>query len=277
MPNPDEQSFRSAPAARLEPGITILTPDGASVTLREVEWEADDYGHPAVAILTHDGGTLRLAGSATVSVVGEGTDPASAGTPEAVTAAAAAAHGGHEAVQRLAAHLAKGLNVKSGAQLQEVSKLVRILFVQLGDSTHAMSVSNLIAHLPYDGNPGRWTPVEQVLAITHYLARTNGGKAEAERLANLLRAPDTAESDPLRAKLNAQLRQRSLNEPNLYDKEISKAASAGERSVELDWRELRLQSLLHLLAHGGSETYDDAELLRRISNELNELRNPNAG
>jgi hypothetical protein len=198
--------------------------------------------------------------------------PAEEGTPEAVVANAAAAHGAHDAVQHLAAKLSRGLNLKSGANLRDVQSLAQVLFVELDDQDNSVAVSRLITGLPFDGNPGRWTPVAHCLALTHYIARINGDTAEAARLAGLLRVPEDAETDPLRAKLGAQLRQRSLNEPNLYDKEIERTSAAGERQPELDWRLLRLNTLLELLAHGGSETFDDQELLRRISNELTAVR-----
>ncbi|HSU71716.1 MAG TPA: DUF6707 family protein, partial [Micrococcaceae bacterium] len=168
--------------------------------------------------------------------------------------------------------LSRGLNLKSGANLRDVQALALVLFVELDDQENAVAVSRLITELPFDGNPGRWTPVAHCLALTHYIARTNGDTAEAARLAELLRVPDGAETDPLRAKLGAMLRQRSLNEPNLYDKEIERTRAAGERQSELEWRVLRLNILLELLAHGGSETFDDPELLRRISNELTAIR-----
>ena len=167
---------------------------------------------------------------------------------------AAAAHGGHETVQRLAAKLSRGLNIKSGAHLQDVQSLAQVLFVELNDEVNAAAVSQLITVLPFDGNPGRWTPIAHCLALTHYIARMHGDTANAKRLAELLRTPDEAETDPFRAKMNAVVRQRNLNEPNLYDKEIARAAAAGERQAELDWRLLRLDTLLDLLAHGGSET-----------------------
>ncbi|WP_434617268.1 DUF6707 family protein [Arthrobacter sp. A5] len=198
--------------------------------------------------------------------------PADAGTPEAVVAAAAAAHGGHETVQRLAGRLAKGLNYKSGANLQVVRDLVQVLFVELQDDSNAVAVAGLIVDLPYDANPGRWNPIEHCLAVSYYLARSNGDAHRAEQLAEALRAPDRAELDAFRAKINATVRQRSLDEPNLYDKEINRSIANGERDQEPQWRELRLNTLLHLLAHGGSRTHDDAELLRRINNELTEIR-----
>jgi hypothetical protein len=70
----------------------------------------------------------------------------------------------------------------------------------------------------------------------------------------------------------ARVRQRTLNEPNLYDKEVARAADARDEAEERNWRVLRLDTLLHLRAHGGSEAFDDAELDRRIQIELDVVR-----
>jgi hypothetical protein len=100
-----------------------------------------------------------------------------------------------------------------------------------------------------------------------YLTREDEARSEA--YSEALRVADEAETDPLRAKLNARLRQRQLNDPNLYDPEILRATAAGDRSAEKDWRVLRLGALLYLRAHGGSETLSREVLDRRIANELN--------
>ena len=54
--------------------------------------------------------------------------------------------------------------------------------------------------------------------------------------------------------MKAKVRQRSLNEPNLYDKEIFRSIDNSNHEAEREWRLLRLESLLFLRAHGGSET-----------------------
>ncbi len=285
--NDSGAGFQTVGVGHLAVGSTVKAPDGSDARITAIRWEQDDYGNDAVAVLERGhGGPIRVSAAATVELAGSlastGTAtpseppkpliPAEEGTPEAVVANAAAAHGGHETVQRLAAKLSKGLNFKSGANLQDVQSLAQVLFVDLNDEANAVAVCQLITELPFDGNPGRWTPIAHCLALTHYIARTNADTATANRLAELLRVPDRAETDAFRAKMNALVRQRSLNEPNLYDKEIARTATAGERQSELDWRLLRLNTLLELLAHGGSETFDEQELLRRISNELTAIR-----
>lgn len=300
--NDSGTGFQTVGVGQLTVGSTVKAPDGSATGITAIRWERDDYGNDAVAVLERrHGGPIRVSAAATVELAGSlasagrapaeaatGTLPPSSepapsepplplipaeeGTPEAVVANAAAAHGGHESVQRLAAKLSKGLNFKSGANLQDVQSLAQVLFVELNDEANAVAVGQLITELPFDGNPGRWTPIAHCLALNHYIARTNADTATANRLAELLRVPDRAETDPFRAKMNAMVRQRSLNEPNLYDKEIARTAAAGERQSELDWRLLRLLTLLELLAHGSSETFDEQELLRRISNELTAIR-----
>jgi hypothetical protein len=88
----------------------------------------------------------------------------------------------------------------------------------------------------------------------------------------LLRAPDNQETDPFKARMQARVRQRSLNEPNLYDKEIFRSIDNSNHEAEREWRLLRLESLLFLRAHGGSQTISPSELERRIANELESVR-----
>lgn len=199
--------------------------------------------------------------------------PAPEGAPEAVIAEAVEAHSANQFIQMIGQRLAKGLNFRAGACLADIRDLAYLVFLDGdGDSRHALAICRLIAELPYDGNPGRWTPIEACLALAFFITRKNGQLGLSAAYGEKLRAPDREEQDAFRAKINAQVRQRSLNEPNLYDMEIAKAAGRTDRKSELSWRRLRLDSLLQLLAHGGSQTLDDAELERRIGNELVALR-----
>ncbi|WP_051298933.1 DUF6707 family protein [Arthrobacter castelli] len=198
--------------------------------------------------------------------------PAPSGTAEAVVAQAAQAHPNHAALQRIAKRLSKGLNAKSGSSLSDVKDMAQLLFIDLGDSTNAMPVCQLITELPYDGAHGRWIGIEGCLAIASYIAAENGEEKLSADYAHKLRAPDRESMDDFRDKINARVRQRQLNEPNLYDREIARAAAAVDKKTELDWRKLRVQSLLYLLAHEGSETYSGEELERLTSNELGAIR-----
>ena len=198
--------------------------------------------------------------------------PAPQGTPEAVVEAAAESHPDAEGVMLLADRLAKGINVKSGSCLKDLSDLAHELFVTLKDPVGSLAVADLLNVLPYDGNPGRWASVEASLALSSYICREDGQVDRAAVYEKLLRTPETQETDPFKARMNAKVRQRSLNEPNLYDKEIFRSIDNSNHEAEREWRLLRLESLLFLRAHGGSETIGNTELQRRISNELEAVR-----
>lgn len=198
--------------------------------------------------------------------------PAAEGTPESVVEAAAEAHPDAPGVLLLGDRLTKGINTKSGSCLKDLSDLAHELFVGLQDADHALAVADLLNVLPFDGNPGRWASVEASLALASYICRQRGEEERAAVYEKFLRAPDAMEADPFKARINAKVRQRSLNEPNLYDKEIFRAIDNSNRDAEREWRLLRLEALLFLRAHGGSQTIGGAELERRIANELESVR-----
>ncbi|RAX46370.1 hypothetical protein DQ354_05440 [Arthrobacter sp. AQ5-06] len=198
--------------------------------------------------------------------------PAPQGTPEAVVEAAAEAHPDAVGVLLLADKLAKGINFKSGSCLKDLSDLAHELFITLKDPDGALTVADLLNVLPFDGNPGRWTSVEASLALSSFICRQDRQEERAEVYEKLLRTPENQETDPFKARMNAKVRQRSLNEPNLYDKEIFRSIDNSNHEAEREWRLLRLESLLFLRAHGGSETIGVGELQRRISNELEAVR-----
>jgi hypothetical protein len=198
--------------------------------------------------------------------------PVPEGTPEAVVEAAAESHPDAVGVLLLADKLAKGINFKSGSCLKDLSDLAHELFITLKDPDGALAVADLLNVLPFDGNPGRWASVEASLALSSYICRQDRQEDRAEVYEKLLRTPETQETDPFKARMNAKVRQRSLNEPNLYDKEIFRSIDNSNHEAEREWRLLRLESLLFLRAHGGSETIGLGELQRRISNELEAVR-----
>ncbi|PNI08500.1 hypothetical protein CXX84_11320 [Arthrobacter sp. AFG7.2] len=198
--------------------------------------------------------------------------PAPEGTPESVVEAAAEAHPDAMGVLLLADRLAKGVNFKSGSCLKDLSDLAHELFITLKDAEGSLAVADLLNVLPFDGNPGRWASVEASLALSSYICRQNGQPERAEVYEKLIRTPENQETDPFKARMAAKVRQRSLNEPNLYDKEIFRSIDNSNHDAEREWRLLRLESLLFLRAHGGSETIGMGELERRISNELEAVR-----
>lgn len=198
--------------------------------------------------------------------------PEPAGTPESVVEAVAEAHPDSVGVLLLADKLVKGINPKSGSCLKDLSDLAHELFIMLKDPDAALSVADLLNVLPFDGNPGRWASVEASLALSTYICRQTGQKDRAAVYEKLLRAPENQETDAFKARMQARVRQRSLNEPNLYDKEIFRAMDNSNHEAEREWRQLRLESLLFLRAHGGSQTISAGELERRIANELESVR-----
>lgn len=198
--------------------------------------------------------------------------PALEGTPESVVEAAAAAHPKSVGVLLLSERLAKGINTKSGSCLKDLNDLAQELFIILKDAKSALAVADLLNVLPFDGNRGRWSSVEASLALSSFICRQLGRADRAAVYEKFLRAPDAMETDPFKARINAKVRQRSLNEPNLYDKEIFRSMDNSNPDAEREWRLLRLEALLFLRAHGGSETIGAPELDRRIGNELESVR-----
>ncbi|WP_432245563.1 DUF6707 family protein [Arthrobacter sp. G.S.26] len=291
-----ERDDFGAPAlvlASLSGGGTLRIAVGTTVTVVDQQADAvtrlpEAAGQPAEARQHQPAGTAAPAAAAPAVVVpplppvppaikGPSDEelaliPTAAGTPESVVEAAAEAHPDAIGVMLLADRLAKGVNFKSGSCLKDLSDLAQELFVALKDAENALLVADLITVLPFDGNPGRWTSVEAALALASYICRQDGQDRRAAVYEQLIRTPENQETDPFKARMAAKVRQRSLNEPNLYDKEIFRAIDNSNHDAEREWRLLRLESLLFLRAHGGSETIGGSELKRRISNELEAVR-----
>ncbi|MFJ4208980.1 DUF6707 family protein [Paenarthrobacter sp. NPDC089675] len=194
------------------------------------------------------------------------------GTPESVVRNAVAGHQGKKAVQALAERLAKGINTKSGSCLRDLSDLAFDLCITLKDPDRSLEVADLLNVLPFDGNLDRWASIERALSLSSFICRETGQTERAAVYEKLLRAPESQEDDPFKALVNARVRQRALNEPNLYDKEIFRAIDNGNQEAEREWRLLRLEALLFLRAHGGSKTIAEDELGRRIAGELEAVR-----
>jgi hypothetical protein len=324
--SPADQQYREKQAGALQPGDYLFLPgNGPAEEITGVELEYDDFGVPALVLVTTiDGGRARIAFNSAVPVgepaagepAGEAPDagtgasgdapsgelptaaapavvvpplpaappstaptaaqlaliPVPSGTPESVIAAAAEAHPGRNGVAVLSERLVKGVNTKSGSCLRDISDLAHDLFIQLRDPDNALAVADLLNVLPFDGNRDRWASVERALALSSFICRELGQEERAGVYAQLLQAPDSLETDPFRARIAARVRQRALNEPNLYDKEIFRSIDNGNHDAEREWRLLRFESLLFLRAHGGSETLRISELDHRLSNELEAVR-----
>ncbi|WP_138445362.1 DUF6707 family protein [Sinomonas susongensis] len=246
--------------------------DGASAAAEPAEPE-----RPGTTITLDTGDVVVVPGKARASTGGPTQAqlrliPVYDGHPEDLIRHIDAVHPGRHAIHEMCERLVKGINTKSGACLQDLRDLAFELYVGQNDPENAQKVADLLAVVPFDGNPGRWASVEAGLALAAHLARERGEDARSAVYSELLHAPDTAETDPFRAQMAARVRQRTLNEPNLYEKEVSRAAETGDEAEERSWRVLRLATLLHLRAHGGSEAFDRAELDRRIRIELDAVR-----
>ena len=297
-------------AGSLQAGDCLVLPDGEhSAEIQKLDVETDDFGAPAVVLATiTGGGVLRIAAGSTMRLAGNGPEttplavvpaaaaavvpplpapPAAAiipseedlsliptpdGSPESTVEAVAGAHPGAAGVQLLGERLAKGINTKSGSCLKDLSDLAHELFVIRQDAENALAVSDLLNVLPFDGNPGRWTSVEASLSLSSYICRLRGLTDRAALYEKFLRAPDAMEPDPFKARINTKVLQRSLNEPNLYDNEILRSVDNSDPDAEREWRLLRLESLMFLRAHGGSETFGAEELDQRIGEELEAVR-----
>lgn len=271
---------------RIAVGTTVTVVDGVAEAAPEPPPSKEATAEPAAAEQPGETGVAAPASAAVVvpplppvppTVSGPGPEdlaliPEPAGTPESVVEAAAEAHRDAMGVLLLTDRLAKGVNFKSGSCLKDLSDLAHELFITLRDSDSALAVADLLNVLPYDGNPGRWASVEASLALSSYICRQEGQEDRARVYEKLIRTPENQETDPFKARMAAKVRQRSLNEPNLYDKEIFRSIDNSNHDAEREWRLLRLESLLFLRAHGGSESIGPAELDRRISNELEAVR-----
>lgn len=288
----DRTGRRAVPAELLAVGDVLALPAGQTAEAAEpaeagtaevtaVAVRNDDFGVPALVVATVTGGrdiSIAIGSLVSVDPADTGLEPSAVaadhGSPEELVARMAQAHPDSEAVQVLAARLARGINLKSGSNLQDLHQLALTLFVDEGDTTSSLTLADLLAQQPFDGNFGRWKWIEGGLAIAAYLTRHDAGRSAAYSTA--LRSAEESETDPLRAKTAAMYRQRQLNEPNVYDPEIVRASAAGKADVERDWRILRIGVLLYLRAHGGSETLSRDVLERRIAAELAAVGSLNA-
>ncbi|MDI3329271.1 MAG: hypothetical protein QJR09_00880 [Micrococcus sp.] len=276
--------LRSVKAQQVQAGDRFLTRKGEpSSPVTRTRIARDDFGTPALVIATlADDREVRIAFGSTIRVrthrpapsldATADLAPVQEGSPEAVVVEIAQRHPDDQRLLALAAKLSRGINMRSGAQLEDIDTMARYLFVDLDDSDGALRATTLLTPLPFDGAMGRWKSIESSLALAANIHHHRGDTAQAEKLGARLREPDESEADPIRAQRQAEFRQRQLNEPNLYDREILRAESAGDLAAERGWRESRLSTLFYLRARGGSETYTGEELDRLVRLEVTALR-----
>lgn len=276
--------LRSVKAQQVGPGDRFLKRQGdPSVPVAQVRTTRDDFGTPALVVATlEDGREVRIAFGSTIRVrtrrpapaLDASTDltPAEEGSPEATVVQVAQLHPDNQHVLSVASKLSRGINLRSGSQLEDIDTLAHHLFIDLDDSDGALTLTTLLTQLPYDGAMGRWKSIESSLALAASIHFYRGEEVEGRAAGARLAEPDEAETDPIRAQRTAEIRQRQMNEPNLYDREVLRAEAAGDLAGERQWRESRLATLMYLRARGGSETFSEEELDRRVRREVTELR-----
>ncbi|GAA1123366.1 DUF6707 family protein [Citricoccus alkalitolerans] len=276
--------LRSVKAQQVGPGDRFLTRQGEpSTPVAQIRTARDDFGTPALVVATlSDGREVRIAYGSTIRVrthrptpaldVSTDLSPAEEGSPEATVVEVAQLHPDNQHVLAVASKLSRGINLRSGAQLEDIDTLARHLFIDLDDSDGALRLTTLLTQLPYDGAMGRWKSIESSLALAANIHFHRGEVAEGRAAGARLAEPDQDEEDPIRAQRAAEIRQRQMNEPNLYDREVLRAEANGDPIGEREWRESRLATLMYLRARGGSETFTEEELDRRVRREVAALR-----
>ena len=276
--------LRSVKAQQVGPGDRFLKRQGdPSAPVTQVRTSRDDFGTPSLVVATlADGREVRIAFGSTIRVrtrrpapvLDVSTDlyPAEEGSPEATVVQVAQLHPDNQHVLSVASKLSRGINLRSGSQLEDIDTLAHHLFIDLDDSDGALTLTTLLTQLPYDGAMGRWKSIESALALAATIHFHRGEEVEGRAAGARLAEPDEAETDPIRAQRTAEIRQRQLNEPNLYDREVLRAETAGDLAGERQWREARLATLMYLRARGGSETFGEEELDRRVRREVADLR-----
>lgn len=277
--------IRSVRAEQVRVGDRFITRHGTpSAEVRKLGVVSDSFGTPALVEATLASGqkaTIAYGSSIRVHTSAPAPQlsfddlqslPVEPESPEAVLLSIAEGYPDEPRVLEPTARLARGVNLKAGAHLEALYELAQLFVVDLDDRAGAWRILDILTELPFDGNFGRWKWVESALALAAYMAYDGGDLDAADRFGTALRSADQVETDPLQAKLTAQLRQRQLDEPNLFDREIHRAVASHDRGTERQWRLQRLGTLLHLLAHGGSRTLEADELRRRIQHELSALR-----
>lgn len=263
----DDSSLRIAAGSMIRVATGTGRPADVLFSVPEPPANPPTAAPPAPAVSPEAGAGTDQQPAAELALI-----PAPEGNPEDIVAEVAARHPAERSIEELADRLAKGVNLKSGACLKDLRDLAYALYIDLEDPEGALTVADLLTVLPYDGNPGRWASIEGALALASYITAEQGEPERSAAYDALLHASEEPEEDAFKARVSARVRQRALNEPNLYDKEVFRSIDNGDHAAERDWRLLRLGQLLFLRAHGGSRSYTAEDLARRIGNELAAVR-----
>ena len=277
--------LRHLKAQDVQPGDSFLTrrgePAPAVASTRVVR---DDFGTPALVIATlHGGREVRIAHGSVIRVrtdrpeeVKAAADasfsPVDAGSPESRVVAVGQRHLDDVELTATAARLSHGLNLRSGSQLEDLFGMAERMYLLHEDTEGTLSTLGLLTNLPWDGAVGRWKSIQAALGLASQILREEGDHITAENLGARLREADEVPSEPGRAARVLEVRQRQLDAPQLYEREISKALQSRDQEAEYRWRRARFAQLLYLRGRGGSQTLTDADLDSRIARELGTLR-----
>jgi len=277
--------LRHLKAQEVQPGDSFLTRRGEPApAVASVRTVRDDFGTPALVIATLEGGReVKIAHGSVIRVrtdrpeerkaaIDTTFSPVDAGSPESRIVVVGQRHPEDEELVATTARLSRGLNLRSGSHLEDLFGMAERLYLLHEDVEGALGALGLLTNLPWDGAVGRWKSIQAALSLASQILREEGDHITAANLGRRLLEADEVPSEPGRAARVLEVRQRQLNEPPLYEREISKALQARDAAGEFQWRKARFGTLLYLRARGGSETLSDADLDSRITRERGTLR-----
>lgn len=276
--------LRHLKAQDVSPGDMFLTRRGQTAPpVASLRTMRDDFGTPALVVATlEDGREVKIAYGSVIRVRTDRADQqpqldtsfsaTDAGTPEARIVGVGKRHLDDVELTATCARLSHGLNLRSGAHLEDVLGVAERLYLLHEDNEGALQALGLLTNLPWDGAVGRWKSIQAGLGLASQILREEGDHITAANLGKRLLEADEVPNEPGRAAKVLEVRQRQLNEPQLYDREIARALQTNDPTAELKWRRARWTTLLYLRARGGSETLTETDLQSRIAREVGAVR-----
>ncbi|MCT2007830.1 hypothetical protein M3C74_06770 [Micrococcus lylae] len=276
--------LRHLKAQDVSPGDMFLTRRGQTAPpVASLRTMRDDFGTPALVVATlEDGREVKIAYGSVIRVRTDRADQqpqldtsfsaTDAGTPEARIVGVGKRHLDDVELTATCARLSHGLNLRSGAHLEDVLGVAERLYLLHEDNEGALQALGLLTNLPWDGAVGRWKSIQAGLGLASQILREEGDHITAANLGKRLLEADEVPNEPGRAAKVLEVRQRQLNEPQLYDREIARALQTNDPTAELKWRRARWTTLLYLRARGGSETLTETDLQSRIAREVGTVR-----
>lgn len=276
--------LRHLKAQDVSPGDMFLTRRGQTAPpVASLRTMRDDFGTPALVVATlEDGREVKIAYGSVIRVRTDRADQqpqldtsfsaTDAGTPEARIVGVGKRHLDDVELTTTCARLSHGLNLRSGAHLEDVLDVAERLYLLHEDNEGALQALGLLTNLPWDGAVGRWKSIQAGLGLASQILREEGDHITAANLGKRLLEADEVPNEPGRAAKVLEVRQRQLNEPQLYDREIARALQTNDPTAELKWRRARWTTLLYLRARGGSETLTETDLQSRIAREVGTVR-----